>query len=180
MINQVRAPPPHPPTPPPVSPHLSFCVYLRNEWRLWLPGGSGDSVAQWQQCALVGCQETRSHPSLVSSVFPDGRVMGGGCGGGALMKGHVPQGDTHSATRLSLRLQNLRLAALTGDTCASPGSVIPARSRGLMSLTTARVRKVNTGSFESGYVDTWFFFFFERKLLDSDICLPKKKKKGKP
>lgn len=42
------------------------------------------------------------------------------------MKGRVPQGDTHSATQLSLCLQKLQLPALSGDTWALLGFVVTA------------------------------------------------------
>lgn len=82
--------------------------------------------------------------------------MAGSEGEGGLMKGHVPQGDTHSATQLSLFLQKLWLPALAGDTwallgfieaveaaaAAAPCRPDPSYPRcSLMSLTTAKDEK---------------------------------------
>lgn len=187
MTTQVRAVPHHPATF-----FFFWFVYLRNERRLWLPGGSGDSVAQWQQCVCVRCQETGSHPSLVSSVFPDGRVRGRGrpdertCPTGWHSLCHTAFALPSEAPAPSTLSWYLSFTGIQSRSAGTPPArpegactVYPCRS--LMSLTTAkagggkftRTVSVLVKVLRRGHssVNTCFF---ERKLLASDISLQKK------
>lgn len=98
----------------------SQCVCLRNERCLWLPGGSGDIVAQWEQCVCLvpGDKE----PSLISIIcFP--RWQGQG-------KREAWWKDSSCRVTLILPHKTLtttpeaKFPALTGDTRALVGFTV--------------------------------------------------------
>ena len=133
--------------------------------------GQCSTMAAGCVCVRVRCQETGSHPSLVSSVFPDGRVTGRG----GLMKGRVPQGDTHSPFRSSSSQRSQVIPGLYWDSwsqrrISACWRHVPMRrpdefNNSQVNAVSASVKVLRRGH---SSVNTCFF---ERKLLASDISL---------